>query len=270
MNSMAGMPSTVGPGKYRTYLNHLARRDLLPSDHLAVFLAGSRVRGWGNVDSDLDVYIICASEWTGAGGARTMVTVRPEQIVLESRVIDRQRWDIQYWLDSQVSQVLAKVSWEEFDTNFFANNLLTSAEADLLERLTYAVALAGDDWLAQRREQLTASAFRQMAVVRALHWTGVFAEDARGQLASDDVESSVLSARMAFGNAIRALLADNGKLAQSPKWFARQFREMDQDVLSFEEYWSIETMRTFDPANPGRWVGDILAVCDRIALNVTV
>jgi hypothetical protein len=260
----------VPAGEYRNHLTQLARRDLLPPDHLAVFLAGSRVRGWGNVSSDLDVYVISEQEWTGAGGARAVVTVRPERIIVETRVIDRQRWDIQYWLDSQVTQVLAKVSWQEFDTNFSASNLLTSAEADLLERLSYAVPLAGEDWLAKRREEIQGSALRPVMVARALHWAGVFAEDARGQLASGDVESAVLSARLAFGSAIRALLADNGKFAQSPKWFARQFRETEQNVLSFQEYWDIETMRTYDPADPARWVEDVMMVCDRISLNVVI
>jgi hypothetical protein len=255
---------------YGNYIVQLRRHSLLPADHVAVFLAGSRVRGWDNVGSDVDFYVICESQWAGFGGARALVGVRPETIAVEVREIDRERWDIQYWLDSQVDQVLAKVSWQEFDANFSAGNLLTATESDLLERLTYAVPLSGAEWLARRREALNRSALKPVLVARALHWADVFVEDARGQLTSGDIESAVLSARLAFGSAIRALLADQGKFAQSAKWFARQFREIEHGVMSFDEYWNIETMRTYDPANPARWVEEVLIVCGKISLNVTV
>jgi len=242
------------------YVVRLQRRNLLPPDHSAVLIAGSSVRGWANAGSDLDFYIIC----------RTDIGIPAERVTVDVKGSGQTRWDLHYWLEAQVDSVLDRVSWQHFDSDFSADSLLTSAEADLLETLTYAVPLVGEDWLGSRRLQIQQSAIKPVFVARALYGARVFAEDAQGQLASGDLESAVLSARLAFGCAVRALLADNGKFVRSPKWLARQLREIEQAVMPFAEYWDIETMRSYNPDDPGAWVNDVLFVCDRIALNVTV
>jgi hypothetical protein len=198
------------------------------------------------------------------------VALRPDTITIERTRVNREQWDVQYWLDSQVEQVLEKVSWTEFETNSSVGALLTSRETDFLERLTYAVAVTGEDWLLRRREQLQRSALRAILTSRSLHHCHLFLEDAVGQLRSGDTESAVLSARLALGCAIQALLADHGKFAQSPKWSARQLRETPQDILSFDEYWKMETMRDYTPDHPGRWVEEVLSVCRRISQSVRV
>jgi hypothetical protein len=257
-------------GTYARHLTRLRERGLLPESFEAVFVAGSRVRGWGNAGSDLDFYVISNDRWDRADTRLAPVALQPDTITIERTRAKGEQWDVQYWLDSQVDQVLAKVSWAEFDTNLSAGALLTSVETDFLERLDYAVAVAGEPWLSARRQEMQRSALRSILVSRSLHHSHLFIEDAVGQLRSGDTESAVLSARLALGRAVQALLAEHGKLAQSPKWTARQFRETEQDVMSFDEYWALETMRGFAPDNPGRWVEDVLAVCRRIGQAVRV
>ncbi|MFI5911845.1 hypothetical protein [Dactylosporangium sp. NPDC051541] len=253
---------------YSRHLRRLQERRLLPEPVEAVYVAGSRVRGWGNVNSDLDFYVITADRWDGGGARLAPVALQPDTVVIDRVRVDREQWDVHYWMDSQVEQVLAKVSWTEYDTNMSAGAMLTPVEADFLERLDYAVAVAGEAWLVRRRQEMQRSALRSILVSRSIHRSHLFIEDAVGQLRSHDEQSAVLSARLAFGCAVQALLAEHGKLVQSPKWTARQFRETAQDVVSFDEYWALETMRSYDPADPGRWVEDVLAVCRRIAQAV--
>ncbi|MEU6072774.1 nucleotidyltransferase domain-containing protein [Micromonospora sp. NPDC047074] len=255
---------------YSRHLSQLRGRGLLPGTVHAVYVAGSRVRGWGNAGSDLDFYVIVEDRWPGPGSSVAPVALRPDTITIEQTRVNREQWDVQYWLDSQVDQVLEKVSWTEFETNESAGALLTSREVDFLERLAYAVAVTGADWLLRRRQQMQRSALRSILTSRSLHNSHLFLEDAVGQLRSGDVESAVLSARLALGCAVQALLAENGKFAQSPKWSARQLRDTPQDVLSFDEYWTLETMRGYTPENPGRWVEDVLTVCRRISQSVRV
>jgi hypothetical protein len=254
---------------YRSCLDELRRRDLLPADHHAVFVAGSLVRGWGNVSSDFDIYVVCAEAPTGTPAVAN-VGLRPDVVPVEVAYVNRQRWDIEYWTDGQVDQLLDKVSWHEFDTNQTAGDRLNRHEMDFLERLGYAVPVAGEDWLQRRRKQLDDSALRSVLVARALNFADLFVEDAVGQLKSDDVESAVLSARLAFGNAVDALLASGGQFGQSGKWRARRFRQVEQDVMSWDEYWTVETMRDYDPADPARWVESVVLMCRKISLEVSI
>lgn len=257
---------SAGP---RNHLAELRRRGLLPDSHRAVLLAGSRVRGWGNPGSDVDLYVVSGRAWPGPGHAAVPVALRPDTVTVEVTQVGRERWDIQYWLDDQVDQLLSKVSWRAFNASATAGYLLTSYETDFLERLTYAVPVAGEDWLARRQAELRDTALQPILVSEALNRARLLIEDAIGQLRAGDTESAVLSARMALQDAVQALLAEHGMLAQSPKWIARQMREVKQDVLSFEQYWDLETMRSYDPADPARWVEEVVAVCRSITFTVT-
>ncbi len=55
-----------------------------------------------------------------------------------------------------------------------------------------------------------------------------------------------------------------------PKWRSRRMRLVDTPVLPYERYWELETMRTFDPEAPEVWVREVIAVCQRISMEVSV
>jgi hypothetical protein len=238
-----------------------------------VYVSGSVARGWSNENSDLDIYVVTAEPWAGGPDEAAPVALDPNVIPVVATRVGRTRWDIEYWLDSQVEQLIHKVSWASFDrqpsTSPQATGLLPY-ELNFLERLPYAVALAGEQWLAARRAQAACSAVTSFAASYQVQMAEAFLEDAVGQLKAADIHSSVLSAKMAFGHAVDALLASRGEVGRSWKWRARRFQEVDQDVLKFEDYWALETMRGYDPENPARWVEEVVRTCRRIFFEVVL
>jgi hypothetical protein len=255
---------------YRACLPELLSRDLLPPDRLAVYAGGSLVRGWGNASSDLDIYVITTQRCHPGGAQTDTVALEPDSVPALPIYVGDRRWDIEYWLDSQVDQLLGKVSRDILASDEPAGRRMTDAEIGHLQRLSHAAPIEGDDWLGRRREQFAASAADTVMTLRALHFQDIYAEDATGQLAAGDVSSSVLSVKLAFRYAIEALLASCGEFGESPKWFARRFQAAKPQQMSFEEYWAIETMRTFDPAAPEKWVEEVLRACQRIASEVSI
>jgi hypothetical protein len=180
------------------------------------------------------------------------------------------RWDVRYWTDGQVDALLAKVSARAFAEARGDGNQLTAKEMNLLERLTFAVADTGGEWLDRRRGQVTGSAFRPFLMVRALNLSDSRVEDAVGQLAADDLDSAVLSARAAFDYSVDALIAFHGDHGHGEKWRARRFRSVSSPTLSFDDYWRTTTMRGYDPRDPAGWVRQVLTVCQRIAMEVSI
>jgi predicted nucleotidyltransferase len=256
---------------YAGCLDELRDLRLLPDAYRAVYVAGSVVRGWGNDRSDLDLYVICDVLPSGfAGSGASAVALEPNTVPNRAKYVGDRRWEIEYWLDHQVDQMLQKISWQEFDRNQSAGDLLTLPELMFLERLRHAVAVAGDDWLTAHREMLDRSAVRSILVTRYLGRADSYIEDVVGQLAAGDVYSAVLSARAGFGFAIDALLANYGEYNQRPKWRARCLRGVDQDVISFDRYWTIDTMRQYDPDNPSIWINEVVSVCREIALKARI
>jgi hypothetical protein len=254
---------------YDRCLSELRRRALAPAAPKAVFVAGSLVRNWGNANSDLDVYVICEHEWRSPSAGHLFVAVRPSTVATEVTYVRHRRWDIQYWTDAQIDRLVKKVSWQEFDRNPAAE-VLPWRELELLERIGYAVAVEGQDWLEKRRLEIANSALRSIVITDALAVVDLLIEDALGQLHSGDAESAILSARKAFGYAVDALLASYDQIARGDKWRARRFRLAEPQELSFQEYWEIETMQTLQPDDPGRWVDQVVQICRRIRAKVDI
>ncbi|MER5642201.1 hypothetical protein ABT095_35330 [Kitasatospora sp. NPDC002227] len=252
------------------YLEELRSRNLLPDSHLCVFEAGSLVRGWGNPSSDVDLYIVSEEPWDGPEARSLNVPLTKKDIPSVELFVDGMRWDIKYWTDQQVDEVFEKVTWEAFERAAMDSNDLNYIERWLLHRFGFAVAASGQGWLAERGEQLKQSAFPAFLISQALNLADSRVEDAVGQLQAGDLESAVLSGRAAFAYSVDALIAYHGEYGQGSKWRARRFRAAEPALLSFEEYWGLETMQSYDPADPAAWVNEVLPVCRAIAMEVSI
>lgn len=251
------------------YLGELRDRGLLPDDPLCVFLGGSIIRGWENAASDLDLYIVSDDRWTGESVEFAAVGVEPDTVPVNAFYVGERRWDVEYWQSKQIDDLLNKVSWQAYDNGMLASHAFRPRDIDLMERLLYAEPLAGMAWIKERQQVLNDSALITYLVSHRLNLSDIFVEDAVGQLRAGDTECAVLSARMAFGHAVDALLASHGEFGQSAKWRPRRFHAITQDILSFEDYWRLETMASYDARRPSAWVEEVLETCQRIALGVT-
>ncbi|WAZ21802.1 hypothetical protein STRCI_003001 [Streptomyces cinnabarinus] len=234
-------------------------------------MSGSLVRGWGNATSDLDVHVVAPEAWQSSIDEAEHVALEPNTLPFEETFVEGRRWDVEYWTTGQVEQVLAKVSEAEFADDKGAWRTLSHHEIALLERLSFAAPADDGAWLGATRERLAASAHRSVLVSLCLRHADGSVEDAAGQLQAGDADSAVLSARRAFHFAVDGLQASLGQFGSLwPKWRSRRMRLVDTPVLPYERYWELETMRTFDPEAPEVWVREVIAVCQRISMEVSV
>ena len=251
------------------WLAPLRERDLLPADALAAFVVGSVARGWDNSRSDFDIYVVTTEEWDTQTCSATLMPLDPPRIRSEVFYENDRRWEITYWLESQVDQMLAKISWERYTGGVFAGEILSPREETSLARFAHCHPLLGRDWIDAKCAQLEQSAFRSIVVVRSLGLADDATEDALGQMESGHLESAVLSARRALGHAVDALLESAGEYgSHMPKWRPNRFKAAAPQVLSFEDYWALETMRAYDPADPRPWIRSVLTICQDISMRV--
>lgn len=258
-------------GQFSECVPTLQSNGLIPKTCQAILLVGSAARGWANEDSDYDIYLVSTEQWHGESGSELKLPLDPVAVPVHATHVAGRRWELKYWLDTQVDQMLAKVAWEQYSRGLVAGQLLTDVEEVFLERLVGCVTLAGADWTDKRRRELTESAFSAFVVTRSLAWTDDSIEDAAGQLKSGDTKSAVLSARKAFGHTVDALLESNGEYGYyTPKWRARRMMAVEPAELKFADYWKFETMRGLDPDNPRQWVEEVITVCRRLAAVIEV
>lgn len=254
--------------RFAGVVDGLAELKLLPETELATFVVGSMARGWDHGASDLDINVVSTEQMTDDRLLRHDVPLLPETLPVLGFERDGLRWELKYWTDDQIDQLLAKVSWEAFEGDGKVNNRLAEVEELFLGRLINCVPLTGQDWVDRRREQIRESAFAAFVISYALTMADSKAESAMGQLAAGDAHCATLTAREAFGHAVDGLAASHGEFGVLVKWRARRLRTAAPKLLSFEQYWSIETMRTFDPADPGAWVREVVGVCKRLTSEI--
>ncbi|RKR91080.1 hypothetical protein BDK92_5468 [Micromonospora pisi] len=253
-----------------TNLGELTARGLVPADCRAAFVVGSFARGWANASSDVDMYLVCDQAWRSATNGVEYLPLEPAEVATEVVHVGGQRWELKYWLEAQVDQMIDKVSWASFETGLPTGQILTTWEEEFVERMLTCRPLTGEDWVLRQRAKITSSAFRAFVVADCLSNADDCLEDVMGQLASGDVESALLSVRLGFGHAVDALLASQGEYGRAPKWRARRVREVNPPLLPFERYWAVETMRAFDPAEPRQWIQEIADLCKSLSMEVEI
>lgn len=246
-------------------LSILSERAALPPDPVAVYLAGSLVRGWGNEKSDLDVYVIVPTQWTGDQVSQARVWVRPGFVPVQAFYVGERRWDVEYWTDSQVDELIDYVGWDRFEAGASTASVLTNTEIAFARGLGYCKPVDGADWIGRRREQIANSAIKSLVAANLLDRLDAFTEDAVGLLAAGEEASAVLAARYAFTSAVDALMARRGEFDSQGKWRARRVATVAAREVPFQEYWAVESMRDYDPAHPETWIHDVLRRCQQIA-----
>lgn len=235
------------------------------------FAGGSIVQGWGNEDSDVDLYLVVDQLEPGYELEEVHDTRHAAgSIPVACLDLPGRRADVEVWTIQQVEQVLGLVGGQNDQRSSSALEGLSYFELDFLEKLGHGQAVFGPEEVSERQEQLRNSAWHGMLTEQALLLSDIYLEDAVGQLESSDVISSVLSAKLAFGHSVDAVAVSSGLIGRSPKWRARRVQLADSDVLPFEEYWNIETMQNYAPERPGDWVRHVVSVCRRISAKVAV
>lgn len=252
------------------FLGVLAEQGLVPATGLAAFVVGSTARGWAHHTSDVDLVVVCGEPFEDDRTLRHDVPLEPDHLpVVAFQHADR-RWEVKYWLDGQVDQLLAKVGWDRFGDDRTVGHRLAEVETLFLSRLRTCLPVSGRLWIERRRGQLDGSAFRSLLMMQALTDADEAAEDSVGQLAAGEAHGAVLSARNAFGYAVEALLISHGDYEANLKWRARRFRAAAPALLSFVDYWAIETMRDLEPDRPGEWVERVIELCKTVSMEVEV
>jgi hypothetical protein len=254
----------------RACRDHLLSAGLLPPGTLGVFCGGSVARGWASPLSDYDIYVIAAERFAATASVLLSVPLRPDTVPAHVTSVDGRPWEIKYWTQGQVGQMLGKVSMDCFESGEMTRSLI-DVESLFIERLVTGLPVIGEDWLAACRDDIRKSAYREFLVAWSLADADKATENAVGQLAGGDPHSALLSAHAAMRHTVDALLDSlecYGTLAQ--KWRARRMLDAAPSVLPFDQYWAMETMHGLDRENPEPWIRRIISWCKQTAMEIEV
>lgn len=196
-----------------------AREELLADAHRlndhwhvkAVYAGGSRVDGYGNTRSDLDLYALVEDP---VGPPRhdgyVVSLIRGQPIQYDIVTIA--------FVDQALTQLLA----DDLD-----NVQLSATDLKVLHRLVHAVPLLGETILEQCRDRLVQAGFARLCAYRKVAQSLNGLQDAYGAWESRQLETTVYTVRSTVQYALDAVLCLLGETANNDKWiFPRSVRAL--------------------------------------------
>ncbi|RNH97590.1 hypothetical protein EEZ25_30055 [Micromonospora aurantiaca] len=204
----------------------------------AVCWTGSTAAGWGNVYSDLDLYVFADQEiklpvdetmerWPGVDNSG----IRWDNWLGE---YEQSRVDLTLWQTDTLANLLAPYLSEEVE---FCG--MSDLMRRFVYRMTIAVPLKNEDYFRQMQELIEKSSFRRSLARASKVWAENALTDVAGQLDAGDDASARLSAGMAAAKAADACLILHGEYCGGQKWLMRRLKSTPECGISVDEYRSV-------------------------------
>jgi predicted nucleotidyltransferase len=217
----------------------------------AVCLTGSTAMGWGNVFSDIDLYVFSdrtlelpvdetMEKWPGSDKSG----VRWDNWMGE---YEKSRVDLTVWPTGTLATVLEPYLRDEVEFCGMSDVLKY-----FVYRMSIAIPLKNEGYFREMSELLDRSSFRRSLARDGKVWAENALTDVAGQLDAGDHASARVSAGIAAAKVADACLVLHGEFCRNAKWIMRRLERKPECGIGVDEYRSV----VLDGSRPGESDGD--------------
>lgn len=194
-------------------------------DFKTIFIAGSKVEGFGNEKSDIDVFGIFQT--TDFCNVRPQVNDDIRWDVYNDRIVcniihNGERYDIELLAESGIKSLLDKYCAISVNNSI---DVLSEDEVDFIHRIKHSRVIFGDEYYRNLRSMIDFDIF---GVLLAKNYTEDYQnalEDIQGALISRDYWTAYFNTQRALEYVLSAAVAIEGETNPNPKWL---FRKLDR------------------------------------------
>ncbi|RWQ71102.1 hypothetical protein [Bacillus cereus] len=210
---------------------------VLKTDNYIVYISGSLVEGFGNVKSDIDVFVICDEiEWNENKNRTESIVKENENQTVRNFVHNNQRYDIEYIKMDYFKKTINDLNNLNFETDDFINSL-DNKQLDLIHRFKHGVAIGNKELFS---ELYNSSNFENLSKNLVYNNTRIYSavvEDLQGAFQSQDYGTTYFLTRRVVDVAINTFLASQHETNPSAKW---TYRKLERFVKNNDCYRIIE------------------------------
>ncbi|MFF1659164.1 nucleotidyltransferase domain-containing protein [Streptomyces sp. NPDC058255] len=182
----------------------------------AVFVSGSLVEGFGNENSDLDVFVLTSST-SDASLSETASTFDMGDCLIEVDYHHDVRVDTEIWPIERFFEIAGRIS--DFPVGDASAIIrFPDRDFDSAHRLRIGVPVRGVEVFNELRDKFD---FKRLSRLLANKFVTAYeghSEDASGAVRANDAYTAMLMSRWALGSAIDAYLASQGMTNPKEKW----------------------------------------------------
>ncbi|MGW7074680.1 nucleotidyltransferase domain-containing protein [Streptomyces sp. NPDC054866] len=210
----------------------------LYSNVALAYVCGSLVEGFGNSQSDLDVFVLTEGPAKARDDNGTSANATADDYRIDIDYMDEFRVDTECWDINHVREIAERLNGCSVDA-WTAPIHLESQWFQLAHGIRIGWAVQNDREFEELRSSFDWGHISHLLYCRyMINYTGA-AEDTVGAIGAGDAGTAMLSSRSTLGFATDALLAAAGSTNIKPKWrFAKLRRQGLTDEL--ERYFAAE------------------------------
>ncbi|HLZ62475.1 MAG TPA: hypothetical protein VKR06_36475 [Ktedonosporobacter sp.] len=199
-----------------------------------VFLSGSIIEGYGNVDSDLDVFVIYPEQIPSLEADFSVGNT-----LINMEYTTNWRMDVESWTREQVELVAQHLS-QHSASNWNQSLRVSIDELNFAHRIRIGVPVLHPEHFQQLQQAFNFEYVSRIIMNRNLIWYTGVQEDAAGAIASKQYGTALLMGREAVQLAIDILIASQGETNTKAKWRFFKLEKLGDPAL-LERYWELET-----------------------------
>ncbi|MBC1604426.1 hypothetical protein HCJ39_06840 [Listeria rocourtiae] len=245
--------------KYKEILSEPSQiiDEVLVSDELKenaiVYLAGSLAEGFGNVNSDIDIYCLLPSDdWEklldNKRNDSRGLKIFGENNLIHNIYLDEYRVDIEFWNIEYVNKIISKlnsfdVNAEQYTTRFNKDDL------DFLHRMKYGKCIYNNNLFIQLYEEVNFMNLGFYQVIVGSEYFGSYLEDIEGAIDAEDFGTTFVIGKMLLEISISNFLFSVQETNPSPKWLYRKIQRYEEKVNDFdisEKFWAYQNFNRYE------------------------
>jgi hypothetical protein len=232
----------------------------LKAETFTIFLSGSVLEGYGNTESDLDVFIIYSDQVPSQG-----VTYTRESYDISFEYISNWRLDVESWAKEQVFSVAQRLDrCSSEDRNACIN--VAFSDIQMAHRVCVGVPIRHPECFERLREAFDFEHLSHIIMTRCLVFCDGTTEDAAGAIDSEQHGAALLTSRQSVQLAIDALLAAHGETNPKDKWRFFKLEKLGDPTL-LERYWALETSNISHQDDVLEYAKECLTFANQIVLR---
>ncbi|MDQ0926459.1 putative nucleotidyltransferase [Bacillus atrophaeus] len=230
-------------------LNHIKNLDV---KSYFVYIAGSLVEGFGNGNSDIDVYVIYDSDkgFNIEQNGSNEVLFKTELSYVNNIIYDGKRFDFEYWNINDVQAIINKVNSIDPNSEQYLIRL-NKDETDFLHRFKVSQCIYNDELYSKYKQQISFEKLQFIQIVLHSEQYDGYIEDLQGAFSSGDLETSYLISHLLIETALASFLCSHGETNPSRKWLLRKLGKYENETLNSNLknlYFDLLSFR-FNPSN---------------------
>lgn len=234
----------------------------LKEEPYTIFLSGSVIEGYGNAESDIDVFVIYPTDIPSQ-----RIDLAWDTNVISLEYIANRRVDIEHWAKQQAFSVAQRLQdcppgldhWSECVK-------VTQNDIEFAHSVRIGVPLRHKEHFEQLRAAFDYTHLSRILLTRYVYYYGCALEDASGAIASKQHGAALITSRSTLQYAVDAFLAGKGETNTKDKW--RFFKlEKVEDPILMEQYWALETPQISNRDDVLRHAEQCLRFANSLALK---